>query len=946
MRFFRLIIMVVCLTLAVAQQPQLTVNSYTLNQGEELSLRATNLEPNAAYTLTLTTPEGETTTRALRSDARGEVRYEGALQLSGDWMIALRGEDINAMLGVTVEEGASSQNPLSQNAESAEAATQTTPDTAQTPTTNQTEDTGTTQQTETAPTQTETNENTTQNSTETQEAETTPETQQSTTQPSGTEQPTTQQSTSEQGATETSPLNQTESRTTQQEPSQAETPTTETPATEPETTDSTTLTQPEQAQQPQGENNQAGQTQTGQETPTPALTSPVNVTLEQGTLTAIQDDETLWTLSFPPNSGETTGLAEFDDVLFLGHGNSVLKIDRTTGDITQRFIVSGQVTELGGAREMLTVTSSVGEGLTETFTIQNDQLQETVRFGNEAEVFTWLQNEANVEDVTGRLEQDTTNPWLYARAAAETTDATQSRNYYREAVNTTQTFYDSAKLATVLLDNNQTELANEAMEKARRDFAARGYDPRLLRDATVMQTYGFPVAEFEEAINQRDTAKADVYASWLSYFVAPDDTRINSLMGRYANLLRQQGNQERADEVRAYGGGARLTRIDNVFGVAANALGNAGWYGVLSLGVAILGLWLTLLFKYWSPHSLIVKRRQAAKKSVNPASRLLAIRYYSFTEKVFLVLLFASMLVLAALASWNERGRAAAQEAAFTTGTLSGPVAQNALVNLPDNQSSNFVRGYAAQVAGDENAARDFYQRAGDFGPALNNLGALTNDQALFQRAGNLPEARANLGEEVTLSPWQTFTVGTGQPLLVTPALSDVRAAAAGSWLESLGAMFSNPWTGLQNARPATVAPWLWTVLQVIFLILALFAVVWLFVPRPRLAANAPRNVIYHLLSLLIPGSGLADEMWGILLIVPWAVVSVDVLSDLLGWGLDIGITLRTGYIILAVIYLINLIAFVVEFNSYRRRMKGLRQSNPDLAREYGLRVRTATTMN
>jgi hypothetical protein len=914
MRFLIAIFVVVCLSLGVSQQPQLTINSYTLDQGETLSLRASNLAPRASYTLTLTTPEGETLTRTLRSDTRGEVRYEGALQLAGGWTITLRGNDINAQLGVTVEETAAvTPSPTPAPQETTPEADQTTQPEGSSPTATQPAQ----QAAEPTTSQAETEGTPLNPATQPQTSQAEPSTQP---QPSTTQESTTQESTTnetEDTTDTTTPLNQaeqTEPSTGQQESSQAETP----------TTDSTTLTQPEQEA-------------------APSALSPINVRLEGSTLTAIQDDETLWTLSFPQGSGETTALAEFDDVVFLGHGNSVLKIDRATGNITERFIVSGQVTELGGAREMLTVRSSVGEGLTETFTVQNDTLQETVRFGHNPEVFSWLQAEANVENATEHLAQDTTNPWLYVKAASETTDAAQVRNYYREAVNSAQTFYDAAKLATTLLNNNQIELANEAMDKALRDFAARGYDPRLLRDVRVMQTYGFPVAEFEEAINQRDIAKADVYASWLRYFVSPDNTRINTLMQRYAAVLGQQGERERADEVRSYIEGARLTRFDNVLGTVANALGNAGWYGVLSLFVAVVGLWLTLLFKYWSPHSLIVKRRQAAKKSVNPFSRLLAIRYYSFTEKVFLVLLFASMLVLAALASWNERGRAVAQEEAFATGTLASPLAQNALVNLPDNPSSNFIRGYAAQVSGDESAALDFYQRAGDFGPALNNLAVLTNDQTLYQRAGNLPEARANLGEEVSLSPWQTFVSNTGQPLLVTPALSDLRAASAGSWSEALGSVFSNPWTGLQDARPAAVAPWLWTVLQVLFLLLAFLAVVWLFVPRPRLAANAPRNVIYHLLSLLIPGSGLADEMWGIVLIVPWAVVGLDVLSDLFGWGLDIGLSLRTGYIILAVIYLINLIAFVVEFNSYRRRMKGLRQSNPDLAREYGLRVRTAT---
>jgi hypothetical protein len=902
MRF--VIILLFCLVLVFAQQPQLTVNSYSLEQGEKLSLRASNLEPGSSYILTLITPRGESSALSLRSDSRGEVRYEGALNFAGDWTVALRGDDINAMLGVTVAEVA--VNPLGQSEENQEA----TPETAQAETT-QTETAQDVQLQESQSQQNQTQENQS-------EATTTQTDTPETTEPQPAQ---TQQSTVEETSTSTQEAAQTEEAQT--ETTQAETPQAETTAqpatTQPETAqDSMTLTQP------------------AQEEEQVAITSLVNVRLEQGILTAIEDDQTKWTLDFPSGSGETTGLAEFNDVLYLGHGNSVLKINRDTGKLEQRFIVSGQVTEVGGGPGLVTVQSQVDEGLTETFTIQDDRLQETVRFGNQPEVFNWLRAEANVDNAAERLAQDTTNPWLYVRAAE--TDSADQATLYRDAVNTSQTFYDQAKLATYLLDNNQTDLANEAFDKALKDFAARGYDPRLLRDEATMQRYGFPVAEFREAIEQRDTAKGNVYAKWLSYFVSPDNTTVNNLLQRYANVLSQQGNREGADLVRSYTEGARLTRVDNILGTLANALGRAGWYGVLSLFTAIVGLWLTLLFKYWSPHSLLNKRRQAAKKSVNPFSRLLSIRYYSFTEKVFLVLLFASMLVLAALASWNERGQAVANEAAFSGGTFSGSVAQNALVNLPDNPSSNFIRGYAAQLAGNTEEATRFYQQAGNFGPALNNLAAITRDEALFRSAGNLPEAKANLGEEVTLSAWQQIAP---KPLLVAPALSDLRAAAAGSWLDALRSVFVNPWTGLQDARPATIQPWLWTVLQVLFLLLAVIAVLWLFVPRPRLAANAPRNILYHLFSLLIPGSGLADEMWGIALIIPWAVVGLDVISDLLGWGLDIGINLNTGYIILAVIYLINLVAFIVEYNSYLRRMKGLRQSNPDLAREYGLRVKT-----
>jgi hypothetical protein len=57
-------------------------------------------------------------------------------------------------------------------------------------------------------------------------------------------------------------------------------------------------------------------------------------------------------------------------------------------------------------------------------------------------------------------------------------------------------------------------------------------------------------------------------------------------------------------------------------------------------------------------------------------------------------------------------------------------------------------------------------------------------------------------------------------------------------------------------------------------------SLLWLLVPRARSAKHADRGWFYHLLALLIPGSSLADEAWGLLLLVPW------VLAVLAGAGL------------------------------------------------------------
>ena len=142
-----------------------------------------------------------------------------------------------------------------------------------------------------------------------------------------------------------------------------------------------------------------------------------------------------------------------------------------------------------------------------------------------------------------------------------------------------------------------------------------------------------------------------------------------------------------------------------------------------------------------------------------------------------------------------------------------------------------------------------------------------------------------------------------------------------------------------------TLAPWLWTVLVVLFLAWAAVSIVFLLVPRPRLARNAPRTLLYHLLALLLPGTGLADEFWGVFLMVPWAIFGVDFLLHYVPGGPDPTMTLRTDSIALIVIHALNLVAFFVEFGSYRRRMVALKHDDPQTAREYGMRVPAPETV-
>lgn len=249
----------------------------------------------------------------------------------------------------------------------------------------------------------------------------------------------------------------------------------------------------------------------------------------------------------------------------------------------------------------------------------------------------------------------------------------------------------------------------------------------------------------------------------------------------------------------------------------ATALGRSGWYGVVSLLLAIVALHMVLIAKYWVAQSVNLERRRILGRSVAVWSRAFAMRYYDLTEKLVLLLLFVAVAVMAALAAWSTPG--ASQE----------------------------------------------------------------------------------------------------------------------SWNEAIVGVFRNPWTGLLNLRPGGMNDIVWTVIVVLFLSAVVITLIWLFIPRLRWVGNAPRNNIYHLLAALVPGSGLADEMWGLLLIIPWALFGLDALIDVMGWGFGLGLSLFWDVIIVAVIYVINLVAVIVEYLSYRNRMTVLKRDNPELAQEFGL---------
>lgn len=166
--------------------------------------------------------------------------------------------------------------------------------------------------------------------------------------------------------------------------------------------------------------------------------------------------------------------------------------------------------------------------------------------------------------------------------------------------------------------------------------------------------------------------------------------------------------------------------------------------------------------------------------------------------------------------------------------------------------------------------------------------------------------------------------------------LHELQDAMNGTWTSAVLGAFTDPAGNL--LKPTFGVPaWVWYIAAVLYALITLIAVVYVFIPRPRVAKNVPRNVLYVILAIIFPGTTFADEFWGIVLITPWAVIGLDRIIGLAGGASFV--PEFWAYVILGAIYLINLLSFVPEFFSHRKRMRALAVSNPDLARRLGLRV-------
>ena len=644
--------------------------------------------------------------------------------------------------------------------------------------------------------------------------------------------------------------------------------------------------------------------------PTPEPTPPTatdapTLAVEDNTVVALEADGTVrWRLAFPTDSGTTRLALLHLDRVWVAHGHQVLTLDPADGRVHRRVPTSGAVVELHPVGTGLAVFSEVhapGAPLRVEARLADGVLTPPALFDPASDLFDALQREARVGDPSARLAIDPTNPFLRLFAADAAPTETERDAETASAIAAATTFFDLARLAREFADRGWWEAADAAMAAAAADFAARGYDPALLTSPVIHERYGFPLRPLQRAVMRDDPASAALWARWLFELSGPDLPGVGAELRAFGAALTAAGDREGAAAWRERASERTNPAVSEALAKAALALGRGGILASAALLIALLMLHLTLVAKYRRAQELASRQAREAGRRPLPWPALRAIRYYGLTEKAALLIVLAAAYAAVALVGWVERGDALA--AAAAAGHLEAPTAVALWSGARgDPASLAMVEAYRAERTGRPDAARE----------ALASATGTEVERALAALAQGAP--------------------------VPTPSPATLRAAAGGSWTTAVADAFVRPQSLLDDHLELVGLPaWSWPAQLVLFWLVALWHLGWLLVPRPRYAADAPRPLAYHLLALAVPGSGQADELYGVLLIVPWALFGIDALSQLLGSASPLGIPFSAGTVVLSTLYLVNAVAWAVEYASVRKRLAVLKATQPELARAFGL---------
>lgn len=631
--------------------------------------------------------------------------------------------------------------------------------------------------------------------------------------------------------------------------------------------------------------------------------------------------------------------------------------------VVARYYLSGVVQSLERSLGGFRATVKTPAGLEERFTIEGGRVLERVTYPPSPALLSTLESATRIKTPMAdpvtfwreRATRDPTNPFLTLELgnALQRAADPSALEVLRSALSVDAPFYVFARLAARFEALRQPDLATAALERAKREFARAGYDPGFAVSKSALTAWGDPLGVARRLLTAQNPVRAGI---WLEYLRAttPRFPGYGVVYAEYASFLATQNQSGAASDWRSLSADLDAGTIFSLGDQGLTRLAVFGSGGLVLLLSAFLLLQFVLLLKYY-PQQTRDLQPHGGRFAASSRAPLVRLRYslsayQTFTEKLLGVLLLA--LAVLALGVWQYGSNASRFLAspAFNQGTAGGPDYYQALRDLPASGSA-YLTGLGAQLDGDTGRALESYRTA----PLI--AGAINNAAAILKVRGDAPGAQGEWSRAVTLEPssvaakvnlGQSVTgyraafheaYRSGAPMLELPSPQQLTELKFGGLNQELLRMVVNPWAYLL-ALPLGLPEWLMIVIAASALLLLGVTVLWLVIPRVRTAHNAPRSFLYHLSALLIPGSGLADEVWGIILLLPAVVIAallglhffastrLETLfqsTQILGVGkasawYDIGLNVQVLVIALIAIYLVNFLGWLLETIAITRR--------------------------
>lgn len=693
-------------------------------------------------------------------------------------------------------------------------------------------------------------------------------------------------------------------------------------------------------------------------------TSDIIPRLNGASLQGVREGAVVWNISLPTATKVPPPVVEGTTV-WLATYSLLRQIDINNGIVLRRFDLPADILSVERIDNELQVEVQYPEGAREQLNIilPVARLESRIVYPPNRQVTGVLERMAttglefnpkkpkNLSKALGIWEtrwiQDPTNPFIalfLGRTQLLMGQDLAAQTAFRQALQTKAPFFVYIRMAVLLEGWGLPQLSDQALELARRSWAELGYDPALPVSRAALSAYGGTLNMLQELIEQRRYIRADAWIRFLRD-IAPRFQGYNSFYRQYAKLLEDQGRMGEASDWRNF---ERTLAQGSFYTLGPEALlifRDAARFAVSSLLLVLLLSVLSMYIRYWGAQARDLRSvgGRYAGWLQNPLLRLrhVMLSYCTISEKLVLITLGMAILIGLSLWSWSARTQNYAQHPALNMGTYGGAWFYQAWSHLGSEITSPeraFVRGLAAQLDRDTDTARTSYQEANQIAATFNNLGVLeseTNNPARaqedYRKALSLDSSLLAPAYNLKLNP-SGFEVNfqnsyrDGDLRLSYPSLQTVYRAISNPYTQDLGQLWSQPWFYLMNV-PTGLKVWQQAAWVLVLLMTLAIQTLWLLVPRPDSAKLPPRPWLYRTVAVLVPGLGIIDEVWGLLIIVPWAGLMIALLGQGFGWQygqffvpIALGWSQNPLFWVLIALYLLNILALILEEVSFVRK--------------------------